>query len=918
MGFRFRAAILTAESFVLSMAVGLGTARLADAAEPPASIAINEIVSSNTSGLEDEDGGHPDWIELHNFGDQPIALLGWGLTDNTGSPFKWSFPDVSLQAGEFLIVFASNKNRAGPVLHTNFAISAGGEAITLTTPGGVTVDLAPATAIASDVSLGRQPDGVGSWLFFAEPTPGASNTMTGYAPVGDVAFSVEGGLHPEAFPLELSTTGSAKIHYTLDGSSPTSLSPIYSAPLLIEARVGDANVFSEIPSCPPEGWNTPAGEVFKATVVRAAAILPGFPPGRVSTHTYLVDADIAGRYSLPIVSIVADPDDLWGYENGIYVPGKIYDEQFDPDRTWTARPANYRASGDASERPAHLEVFETDGSTPIRQGIGLRIHGNLTRAFRLKSLRLYARSEYGASTLDHPFFGEAAPSSFKRLILRNAGQDISGTFFRDALMHGLVSETGLSTQAYRPAVVFLDGEYWGVHNIRERIDKHYLASHFGVDPDALDHLANNIEVEEGDAEDFLALRSFILGEDMSAPSNYEQVEAEMDVEDFATYFAAEILFANTDWPHNNIEYWRPHVDGARWRWLLYDTDRGFGLRGGPTPWELDALARVVEDLALPDTAQPGPHGRMFARLLDNEGFRDLFLVRYADLLNTAFDPEVVVHRIDAMEETLEPAMAEHIRRWRTPFSVEVWNQNVEALRDFARYRPASARAHAVAQFDLAGTALITVENPTPERGTITIGSIDLADRPLPWSGVHFRGIPVPLRGEAAPGFRFRGFDGLPASTAGTTSLLVDGDALLVARFDIDSCADTVVDDGEECDDGNTTSGDGCDADCVLEFCGDGVVNDSDEDCDDGDDVFLAGDRCDATCRVVPCGRPRGGDATMVADALFVLQAAVGSRHCHSSVCDVDDDGETTAADALLTLRVAVGQSLALPCDRSAG
>lgn len=893
-------------------------ARFTFAAGPPPSIAINEIVSSNANGLQDEDGDHPDWIELHNYGEQPIALLGWGLTDNTGSPFKWTFPDVSLPPGDFLVVFASNKNRTVSTLHTNFAISAGGEAITLTSPEGLTVNLAPATAIASDVSLGRQPDGVGPWLFFAEPTPGTSNTTAGNPPAGAVSFSVEGGLHAEAFALELSTEGGANIHYTLDGSTPTSQSPVYTAPLSIESRDGEANVFSEIPSSPPEGWNTPAGEVFKATVVRAAAILPGFPTGPVATHTYLVDADIADRYGLPVVSVVADPDDLWGYENGIYVPGKIYDDAFDPDRTWTARPANYRESGDASERAAHLEVFETDGSTPIRQGIGLRIHGNLTRAFRLKSLRLYARSEYGASTLDHPFFGDGAPASFKRLILRNAGQDISGTFFRDALMHGIVSETGLSTQAYRPAVVFLDGEYWGIHNIRERIDKHYLASHFGVDPEALDHLANNIEVEEGDAADFLALRSFILEEDMSDPSNYAWVDSEMDVEDFVTYFAAEILFANTDWPHNNIEFWRPHVDDARWRWLLYDTDRGFGLRGGPTPWEFDALARVVEDLALPDTAPPGPHGLMFARLLDNEAFRDLFLVRYADLLNTAFVPEVVIQRIDAMEAVLEEAMAEHIHRWRTPFSVEVWRQNVEALRDFATHRPTSARAHAVKQFDLAGTALITVENPTPDRGTITIGSIDLSDRPLPWSGLYFRGIPLPLRGEAAQGFRFRGFDGLPASSAGTASLLVDTDTTLVARFDIDSCADTVVDDGEDCDDGNTTSGDGCDADCVLEFCGDGIVNDSYEHCDDGDAVFLAGDGCDATCRHVPCGRPRGGDATTVADALFVLQAAVGSLHCHSSVCDVDDDGETTAGDALLTLKVAVGQSLTLACGQPAG
>jgi len=772
-------------------------------------VVLNEFVSSNANGLVDEDGDHSDWIELFNAGSESAALGGWGLTDNPSSPFKWTFPAVTLNPGQFLVVFASSKNRSGSELHTSFAISAGGEKLVLTAPDGTLVDEAPATAMPADVSLGRQPDAVGAWYYFDAPTPAATNGNDGYLGSGPVAFSHDGGVYAEPLALELDAEGDSVIHYTLDGSTPDEDSPVYSAPIAVTDRAGDPNVFSLIRSSPEDLWQKPDEEIRKAAVVRAIAIRPGVGAGTVVTHTYFVGSDAAGGAALPVVSIAVDEEDFWDYERGIYVPGKIYDDLFDPLIPSYRREANYNQRGDEWERPASVEIFEADGSAVLRQGIGLRIHGGATRAWPRKSLRLYARSEYGTSTFEHQFFPDSSITSFKRLLLRNAGNDFHKTLFRDALMQSLVAGTGLATQAARAAIVFVNGEYWGIYHLTERMDQYYLASHYGVDPDAVDLLTNDAEVDQGDATHYLALRSFVLSHDFTEAANYDYVTTQMDVNDFATYFAAQIFFRNHDWPQNNIDYWRPRTPDGRWRWLLYDTDFGFGYDGNPEAWKYDSLKRVAVD-------ELNGHTRMFQKLLASPVFRTQFLVRYADLMNTVFLPDVVIARIDAMEAEIAPVVAEHIVRWRDPTSLSNWHGEVEVLRQFAAGRPEYARSAAVSLFGLSGTVKVTVRNDTPERGTLLrIGTVDLADRPLPWSGIYFRGVPVVVETSAAPGFRFAGFAELPdlaVASDGIVEFLPWSDTELVAIFD-PVCGDGLLAGDEQCEDGNTAVGDGCGADC---------------------------------------------------------------------------------------------------------
>ncbi|HMN96522.1 MAG TPA: CotH kinase family protein [Phycisphaerales bacterium] len=794
-------------------------------------VAINEAMASNASTLVDEDGDSSDWIELFNHGTEPVDLLDFGLSDNPNVPFKWTFPSFTLQPGAFLIVFASGKDRTAPLFHTNFAISAAGESLHLTAPSGLAVDMMPPLAMPTDISVGRVPDGIGAIKYFAAATPGGPNGSQGFdGLVPEVAFSHPPGFHLAGFELALSCPDPlAEIRWTSDGSEPTESSTLYAGPIGVASRAGEPNVHALVQQSPPEGYaGPPEEEIFKITVLRARAFRPGHLPSPPETASFIVDPAGPGRFTLPVVSLTTDPEHLFGYETGIYVPGAIYDANFNPNQIWWARPANYLMTGDAWERPAHVEFFEPDGTLGFSSRVGLRMSGGSTRAFHRKALRIHFRSEYGRSELVYPLFGADGPDRFKRLVLRSSGNDWWSTQFRDALAHRLVRETGIDTQEWRPAILFVDGEYWGLTNIRERLDRHHLAINYGVDPDNIDLLVNNATAEEGDAAAYQAMMAFIAAADMTLDENLEVVESMMDIDDFITYYAVQIYYSNTDWPQNNVRFWRERVPGARWRWLLYDVDFGFGFNLGATPHIYNALARVA-------ATDMGWANALFRALLENESFRHRFINRSADLMNTVFRSAAVMGGVDDAAATLEPEMEEHIIRWNAPSSIEAWESRVAVARTFGELRRWYNRLHHVSVFGLPGWTSVTIHNLHPHAGTVGISTVDLAEAEFPWLGAYFQGVPIPLRAEPAPGYRFLGWDGHPESVGEPLYHVTpqSGALVLVARFvsDVplvgDLNGDGVVDGGDlglllgswgPCVEG---------AECPADLDGDGVVGGAD-------------------------------------------------------------------------------------------
>jgi hypothetical protein len=839
----------------------------------PFSLSINEWMSSNGQTVADEDGDFPDWIELHNYGSKPLSLSGIGLSDNEGRPFRWVLPDIQIAPGDYLLVWASGKNRAlpGSPLHTNFSISAAGEPLLLTHPEHGRLDYVPPHPVPRDISRSRIPDGTGPWLYADQPTPGAANHTPGYDDLlPPPTFSHNGGFFTAEFDLALATDAAgATIIYTLDGSIPdpanlngrtwfyknsypqspgdpfgellaeTFRTSLYDRPIRITNRsaqpdklTGKLTTFERHPVFFPEN------PVFKGVVVRARTIREGALPSATETHTFFVTPQGGARYPLPVISLAIQEDALFDYNDGIYVAGRLFDgwrETYPNAEAHLWSTANWHRRGDDTEFPVHIELFEPNQpEAALRQNAGWRLHGGATRTFPMKSLRLYARSGYGAGSFAYPLFPDQPDSSYARFVLRNSGNDFHRTMFRDAAIHRIVQHLPFDTQASRPAVVFINGEFWGIHNMRERYDDNYLARVYGVDPEQIDLLELYGVVVEGDAAHYHATLEYIAQNGTASAAAFAWLQTRIDMNNYRDYQIAQIFMGNPDWPQNNIKYWRlrtpeyrpdaPYGSDGRWRWLLYDTDYGLGnwsvhfntLEWASTPryWGVNEAGVPGEKgLLLPRKLHPSdqPHrlflplmlqdhdagdinywgdgAFLFRRLLENSGFRTDFITRFADLMNTTFLPERITGIVREMQQEILPVMPEHIARWRVPVSMTLWEQYVEAAIDFANQRPAIQRGHIRDKFNLPGDFTLTVDVSDPDQGYVRLNTIDLtgntpgvAVQPYPWTGIYFQTVPVTLAAIAAPGHIFVRWDGLPPGTPHQAEMTFTADTSVRAVF----------------------------------------------------------------------------------------------------------------------------------------
>ena len=798
-------------------------------------IKINEVMSSNANAVIDEDGDSSDWIELYNSGQSTVNLAGFGLSDNDENPYKWTFPDVAIQPGEFLLIWASGKERAvpGAPLHTGFSIKAEGEELLLTSPDGDLIDRIDPAPIDTDVSFGRQPDGTASMFFFTKPTPGSSNNEeTGLgALIAPPVFSHEGGFYGSPITITLtSSEPGTTIIYTTDGSDPdpanlsgttftykndypekpedpfgelltasyTSIQ--YTGPIPILDRSEEENVFaSKSSTFHKTPWYAPKNPIFKGTVIKAKAVKEGAIASVVVAQTYFISEKTHNRYSLPVVSLSIQEEALFGYEKGIYVAGKRFDDwrRDNPQAQaqWN-RPANFNRSGREWEYPAYMEVFEKEKGKVLGQNLGIRIHGGASTANPAKSIRLYARNEYGPTHLNYAFFPDKQDSTYKRLILRASGNDWYFTLFRDAALQSLVQHLNFETQAYQPSILFINGEYWGIHSFRERYDKYYLARVHSVDPEKVDILSENMVLDEGSAQHYQETIDYITQNSLAEPEHYQYVQTRIDVENFIDYQLAQIFLGNYDWPFNNIKYWRYQTNGyqedapkgldGRWRWMMFDTDFGFGLYQKPV--EENSL-RIATEPNGPASPNPPWSTFLLRSLLENDSVRLAFVNRFTDQLNSAFLPEVTKARINEIKQVIQPEIGEHIARWKHPQSLAAWDQNVNDMLAFADQRPAHQREHLREYFDLGDDYQLEVNVSNVQEGFVKINSLELVegtvglpDNIYPWRGSYFAGIPIELEAVAAPGFVFVGWEGDHSSTSSKINLQPNGNIAVKAVF----------------------------------------------------------------------------------------------------------------------------------------
>jgi len=540
-------------------------------------------------------------------------------------------------------------------------------------------------------------------LLAAQPSPDF------HPPV--ITFSVEGGFMN--FPIDLRLLAAdADIYYTTNGNQPSRHAKRYDGPIRIT----------------------------ETTVVRAVAYQNGQRSDFVS-QTYFIDEPIS---NLPVVSIGISPYILFDPAQGLFMQGSHAD------------PSSTRKSGanfwSRQEVTANIELYESDGRQVYNSLSGLRLFGGMSRLFPQKSLALVARSNYGQKRIEHPVFGPDKEDAFKFLILRNSGSDFGRSHLRDALITTIVEDWELDIQAYRPSHVYINGDYWGIYNIREKINRYFLASHHDVDKDSLDLLEHYMTLKRGSRRPYQRLLSYMHEHDLSDPVHYAYVRRQIDVDNFMDYHIAQIFFDNRD-AGGNIRFWRPQTEHGQWRWILYDTDWGMGLHHSDAA-TFNSLAFHTEADG-PSWPNPPWSTFLLRSMLESDAFRTGFINRFADRLNTDLQPPDMESDLEQMYQLIRPEMPRHLDRWR--LSEHRWNADIERIRTFLRDRPAYMWEHLAEAFNTGPRRPVELEATVG--GRIELNK-NIEVRQHTFRGSYFANIPITLQAVPNYGYRFSHWEGL--------------------------------------------------------------------------------------------------------------------------------------------------------------
>ena len=610
---------------------------------------ISEAMLSNSS-YAPEDSTYSDWIELHNTTGGTIDLSGWGLSDRAANPLKWTFPEgAEIGPGEYLVVQASGLDVKDPAAakktyyHTNFSLSSAGEIIVVAKPDGTIADKLNCGQMRGGTSYGRGESG--QPLYYTTPTPGEANG-TGYpAYTQTPQILLAAGFYPGTKQVEVSVPEGTRVYYTTDGSVPDETDTLYTGPITIEQTAS----------------------------LRVRAFQEGLLPSVTATSSYIIASPHSSELS--IVSISMEHDDLFDEKTGIYVYGP------NPGSAPTYKTANFNQEW---ERPCHVEIFDGEGNLQVSQELAIRIFGAFSRLREQKGFALIARNEYGSNSIDYPIFENRDAQSYKSIVLRAGAQDSTVTKIKDIVATSLVDgTTNLEVQAYRQAVLYINGEYFGVYNIREKVTRYFIGAHYpGYDIDNLDILVGNGTVVQGSNKEYKEMISWCAETDFSNDENYQKLCSMVDIDNYIDYLIAEMYVVNTD--SGNIKFFRENSsdpERSKWKWIYYDFCWTFlGVKRDFVEWFTNPSGHGVGK---------GFSNQLTISLMQNQDFRNQFLRRSAELLNSIYTPENVLARIAECQDRIYGEMERDggdPDRWPEGGGFGNWKACVKGMRNFARQR----------------------------------------------------------------------------------------------------------------------------------------------------------------------------------------------------------------------------------------
>ena len=628
---------------------------------------ISEVMASNDSVATYPGADYTDWIELYNSGSQSVDLSGYGLSDRLTRGRKWQFPKGTLIGpGEYKVVLCDGTSvtDSSGIIHAGIKINRTAcETLVLTDPEGRILDKMILPVQRTNISYGRT-TGMSGFFYYDTPTPMQMNGQgfAGYAE--DPSFTLNPGMYFSTTYVEINVPQGTQVYYTTDGSDPTESSTAYHGERL---------------------------ELNFTTVLRARAFAedPNLQGSEIITGTYFVNA----YHTLPVVSLATNPTNLWDPVNGMLADGNILKEA--PGKL-PFKNSTYRAVKNSGARfPVHVEMYETDGTMILNQGAQFSLMGDYSLDMPQKSMKFRAKSLYGAKTFAAALFPDREYTEYKSFVLRNSGNDSMWTRLQDGFESRLLDAYGATVihQAWRPVAVYLNGVYWGHMNLRERVDKYFVAQHEGLgfdQADSFDILQASGSTKYGSNKEFKAmLKKIKAGDPAKNPEDLQYILDNVDVDNLFEYLALEMFVGNSD--IGNTRFYRMRSPDSKWRWIWYDADYGLFMSNFDSPKSYTKQKGM---------GQQNIDNTIFRKLLSVPEYKDRFLRKLGDVFKF-LTTETMLKVLEPLVEEITPEMELHWARWgeendqmvlsEVPVTVDgayrYWEKRVERLRNVCRKRP---------------------------------------------------------------------------------------------------------------------------------------------------------------------------------------------------------------------------------------
>ncbi len=679
-------------------------------------IVINEYCAANNS-LTDSYGKTPDWIELHNSGAGSVDLTGYFLSDKAGNPLKYAIPSVTVNAGQKVMFYCTRRNTTvGTEYHTNFKLrqAYNPEKIILSDATGTIIDSLTLQPCQYGHSRGRETDGSATWKLFSAPTPNAVNSGAIEEYTAKPAMDQPAGGYTGSVNVTItSTDATATVRYTTDGSTPTATSAIASGPIAISST----------------------------TVLRARGFssTPGVPVSFVETNTYFIDES----HTVKVVSIAGDEV-----------------TEFIEDTHWDAFSDNFDCT---------IEYFESN-LTQIDEGTGItNKHGNDSWAYDQRGIDIVLEDEYGYNNAlhDYIFREKTSRNEFQKLIVKAAANDNypfepGGCHMRDAYVHSL-SQKGkllMDERSYEPCILYVNGTYWGVYELREKVDDHDFTGHYyqqgQYDLQFLKTWGGTwAEYDAGGTaiSDWDTFKAWVAANDMTIPANWNTMKSQYKWQSLVDYMVLNSVIVSADWLNWNTAWWRgmdPLGQKKKWRYALWDNDAAFGhyinYTGVP---DQGATADPCNPEALSDPGGQG-HVPILNKLMENDTFQQYYVSRYIDLFNSVFNCDTMIAHLDSLIALIDPEMDRQFTRWGG--SRAGWEANVQAWRNWITTRCTELEQGMIDCYELSGPFNLTYDVQPAGAGSIKVNSLWLPS--YIFSGNYYGGIDIILQAQANPGYQF--------------------------------------------------------------------------------------------------------------------------------------------------------------------